>query len=148
MPGALAPPPQRPRRFVRILAIVGVVLVLAIGSIVGVVFMVTQSMAKAGNDFVAIITGPHPATAWRTAGPDLQQAISEPDFAAFRAARGWQGATVSWNSRSRNDSDGRLRGTITSPSGQATPIRLVLRKNSADVWQGIGLGYGNAALVD
>ncbi len=138
-------PPARPRRIGRILLFVGLGIAAFIGAIFGLVFMFTQDMTRAGNDFMAAFTGPQPAAAWRMASPALQGTISEEEFARLPMVRTWQGASVSWSSRSRTNNEGVLGGTISQTAGRTTPIRLKLTKSAADVWQVLGITVGPGA---
>ena len=136
-------PPTRPRRTGRIILFVGLGIAAFVGALVGLVLMFTQDMTKAGTDFMAAFTS-QPA-AWRMASPDLQQTITEEEFTRRLPIQAWQGASVSWNSRSRTNNEGTLAGTISQPDGRTTPVSLRLRKGAADTWQVLGITIGPRA---
>lgn len=136
-------PPQPVRRrsgfmrFLRIAAMCLAGLVILVGSCV---VLLTKDVTAAGDRFLAGMTGPDPAAAWREAGPDLQRAIGEEAFPKWVADHKLQGATVAfWNSRNRSDSDGSLQGKMTLRDGSTLPLRLRLKRNAAGTWQVIGL---------
>ena len=143
-PEGPAQPPARPRRIGRILLFAGLGIAAFAGALVGLVLMFTQDMTKAGTDFMAAFTS-QPAAAWRMASPDLQQTITEEEFTRRLPVRTWQGASVSWNSRSRTNNEGTLGGTISQADGRNTPVSLRLRKSAADTWQVLGITIGPGA---
>ena len=143
-PASLAQPPSRWRRIGRILLFVGLGMAVLVGALVALIFVFTQDMTKAGTDFMAAFTS-QPAAAWRMASPDLQQTVTEEDFARRLAARTWQGASVSWNSRNRTNNEGSLGGTMSQTDGRSAPVSLRLRKSAADTWQVLGITIGPGA---
>lgn len=131
----------------RILMYIGLGVVVLFVTVFSLVSLFTQGVTSAGDDFVAAMASQQPTAAWQAAAPELQQVITEQDFATTAAANGFQGATASWNNRSRTNDDGRLRGTLTRHDGSTTPIRLDLHKNASGVWQVINLFTGRSASV-
>jgi hypothetical protein len=117
---------------------VGVAVVL-VGLIIAFVFMLTGGMVKAGNDFLAFLAAGKTHEAYLAADAALRSSQSEEAFSEIVKTLGLGDyASASWRSRSIENDQATLEGTVRTRSGGNVPLTMKLIKQGG-VWRVLSL---------
>jgi hypothetical protein len=128
----------------RLLVLLGIVLVLCIAlfafPIVGGLLL-TQPVAAAGDSFMAALRDSDFDAAYVLMTPELQSELeSAQGLQNFIVANGVQPASWSFLSRSVNNDEGQLEGTLTTTANVELNVRLVLY-NVGGQWKIAGMHF-------
>lgn len=138
------------KRKTNTLVIVGVTvgaIAAMLASAIGLIFYLTQGQVKASDQFLARISEGRIHEAYQSTASVFRSGVSEEAFAEAINRSGLRGyASSSWHSRSRNNDQATLEGTITTRDGREIPLTMHLIKENDD-WKIIGFEIRNAGIT-
>ncbi len=115
----------------------GIVVVVAV--IVGIAFTLTADLPKSADAFFALVKDGKTEDAYQSTAKAFQDATSMDQFTTFLEQTGLnQYASASYNSRSFENDQGRLEGTVTLSDGTSKPIQVDLTKENG-TWKVLGV---------
>jgi hypothetical protein len=104
----------------------------AFGAVVaGLVFFFTSGMTDSAGVFLTAVKEKRDDQAYRSLSEEFRASTSLPEFVAFldeSALRGFK--EVSWSSLSIKNSNGKLKGVVTTESGGSVPLELSMLKEN------------------
>lgn len=121
--------------------------VLFFGGILGGIFALTQPVADASNDFLALLGQGKIVEAYASTADGFRAQQDEYSFTSAVKQFGLtEYSSVSWQSRQFMNNEGSAEGTVTTKDGGTKPvaIRLVQEKGK---WKVVGVRYGGVELA-
>lgn len=130
----------------KVLVVLGIV-VAVIVLIVVVAFTATSGLPKAANAFFDLIADGDVEGAYRSTAAEFQASTSLEQLDAFLKTSTLGGfRQASWSSRSIENSQGRLEGTVTVRGGGRVPVELVFVKED-NAWRLLHISKAEAGLA-
>jgi hypothetical protein len=110
-----------------IAAAAGVALLVLIGIVVALAFTLTGPAVKSADAFLALLGEGKVTKAYKATAPAFQEQTDEETFELVVEKLGLNDfSSASWSSRSVNNDEAELEGTVTLNSGDEVPITMTL----------------------
>ncbi len=119
--------------------VLGLLVALSCAGLFALIWGMTQPVADASDRFLGLLGEGKFTEAYASSGQALKSAQDEARFTAAVKQMGLdQFASSSWSSRNIENDVGRVKGTLTTKSGGALPLEVVLVKEGGE-WRVVGM---------